>query len=74
MTPKATTEHDNNIHLEDFVVRRNTFGCLHNGHKIKDIAGNINVIDQKGNVKQVKISAGYCAECNIFFIVISFLF
>ena len=69
MTPKAATEHDNNIHLEDFVVRRNTFRCLHNGHKIKDIAGNINVIDQKGNIKQVKISAGYCSECNIFFIL-----
>lgn len=66
---KPEKEHDDNIHVKDFVVRRNTFKCLHDDHKLKDITGNINVITQKGEVRQLKISAGYCSRCNIFFIL-----
>ena len=66
---KPEKEHDNNIHVKDFVVRRNTFKCMHNDHKLKDIAGTVGVITQKGEVKQLKISAGYCPQCNIFFIL-----
>lgn len=66
---KPEKELDNNIHVKDFVVRRNTFKCLHNDHKLKDIAGTVGVITQKGEVKQLKISAGYCPQCKIFFIL-----
>ena len=66
---KSEKDHDNNIHVKDFVVRRNTFKCLHNDHKLKDIVGTVGVITQKGEVKQLKISAGYCPQCKIFFIL-----
>ena len=66
---KLEKEHDNNIHVKDFVVRRNTFKCMHNDHTLKDIVGTVGVITQKGEVKQLKISAGYCPQCNIFFIL-----
>ena len=69
LVPKSSVEHDNNIGVKDFVIKKNTFKCLHKNHKIQDIDGRISVITQKGNIQQFKISAGYCPQCNLFFIL-----
>ena len=69
LVPKSSVEHDNNIGVKDFVIKKNTFKCLHKNHKIQDIDGRISVITQKGDIQQFKISAGYCPQCNLFFIL-----
>lgn len=56
------------IGLKDFVVRANVFKCMHNKHKIENVVAMIN-IDDNGKRKQIKISAGYCSQCKIYFIM-----
>ena len=56
------------IGLKDFVVRGNVFKCMHNKHKIDNIDAIIS-IDNEGKRQQIKISAGYCAQCKIYFIM-----
>lgn len=56
------------IGIKDFVVRANVFKCMHNKHKIDNVVAMIN-IDDDGNKKQIKISAGYCSQCKIYFIM-----
>lgn len=56
------------IGLKDFVVRANVFKCMHNKHKIDNVVAMIN-IDDDGKKKQIKISAGYCSRCKIYFIM-----
>ena len=56
------------IGLKDFVVRENVFKCMHNKHKIDNVVAMIN-IDDNGKRKQIKISAGYCSQCKIYFIM-----
>lgn len=56
------------IGLKDFVVRANVFKCMHNKHKIDNVVAMIN-IDDNGKRKQIKISAGYCSQCKIYFIM-----
>ncbi|WP_347992364.1 hypothetical protein [uncultured Eubacterium sp.] len=56
------------IGLKDFVIRANIFKCMHNKHKIDNVVAMIN-IDDNGRKKQIKISAGYCSQCKIYFIL-----
>lgn len=42
---------------------------MHNTHIISDIDAVIMVVDNEGKQKAFKISAGYCAQCNIYFIM-----
>ena len=62
-------EHDNNLRVKDFVVRRTTFKCRHKDHKLQNINATISLINQNGEVKQATIPAGYCPNCNVFFIM-----
>ena len=57
------------IELKDFVVRRTTFRCLHQHHQLQNIDADVGIIDRHGNIAQTKASAGYCPECDIFFIM-----
>lgn len=56
------------IGVRDFVVRTNVFKCMHNKHNINNIAAMIN-IDNDGKRELVKISAGYCTQCKVYFIM-----
>lgn len=56
------------IGLKDFVVRRNVFKCMHNKHEIDNVVAMIN-IDNDGKKQQIKISAGYCSQCKVYFIL-----
>lgn len=53
---------------KDFVVKGNIFRCIHNKHIIQDIDAIVN-IDDNGKRKSIKISAGYCPQCNTYFIL-----
>lgn len=54
--------------LKDFVVRVNVFKCMHSKHKIENVVAMIN-IDDNGKKMPIKISAGYCSQCKIYFIM-----
>lgn len=56
------------IGLKDFVVRCNVFKCMHDKHKINNIDAMINV-DNDGKKELVRISAGYCPQCKVYFIM-----
>lgn len=56
------------ILLKDFVIKKNTFRCIHNEHVLKDISASITIINQKGNFETMKVPAGYCKDCNVYFI------
>ncbi|MGI5947298.1 MAG: hypothetical protein ACOX8K_07835 [Lachnospiraceae bacterium] len=57
------------IGIKDFVVKRAVFKCMHSKHEVIDLAAAIKVVDDDGKAKLVKISAGYCKECKIYFIM-----
>lgn len=56
------------IWIKDFVVRSNVFKCAHNHHSIKDIVAVI-YTDNDGRKQENVISAGFCPQCNIYFIL-----
>ena len=66
---KPQRHDNNNIEAKDFVVRRSAFKCRYQEHSLQNIEGLIQIIDRNGNVSQVKVPAGYCANCNTFFIM-----
>lgn len=57
------------IGIHDFVVKCNVFQCMHRAHAISDITGIIHVKLENEREELIKVSAGYCKECNIFFIL-----
>lgn len=70
--PKGTEQRkpgDNRIRVKDFVVRRTTFKCMHEGHALQNVDGIIEIINDKGNIIQAQVPAGYCPNCNVFFIM-----
>lgn len=70
--PKGTEQRkpgDNRIRVKDFVVRRTTFKCMHEGHALQNIDGIVEIINDKGNIIQTRVPAGYCPNCNVFFIM-----
>ena len=60
------------IGAEAFLLRSNTFRCNHNNHNIKDIDAVVTIVSRKRdefNTRLYRISAGYCRECNVYFIL-----
>lgn len=62
-------EDENNITIQDFVIRRSTFKCMHDKHKLKNIEGILNIVNSDGSIEKHIIPAGYCSECNLYFIM-----
>ena len=62
-------QHDSTIRVKDFVIRRTTFKCMHQNHQLQNIDAIIGIIDNDGNIIQSRVPAGYCPNCNIFFII-----
>ncbi len=58
------------IGIKDFVVRRSAFKCMHNQHTIKNIEAVVKVMRKRdGTIVDKKVSAGFCEECNTYFIM-----
>ena len=64
----SSSDNYSEIQLKDFVIKKNTFHCIHNEHALKDISASITIINQKGNFEIMKVPAGYCKDCNVYFI------
>lgn len=66
---KAELEKLPQIGIRDFVVRRNVFKCMHSSHKLENIVATINIIDNQNEEKLIRVNAGYCTNCKLFFIM-----
>lgn len=56
------------ICLRDFLIKRNVFRCIHNEHTLQDITASIMILNQSGNIETLRVKAGYCRDCNVYFI------
>ena len=56
------------IEFADFVVKTNVFKCNLN-HAIEQIQAKINIMQPDGGIIEQCVSAGYCKECNCYFIL-----
>ena len=68
---KKTVENNSRteIGLKDFVVKSNVFRCMHRKHEIQNIEAIIKINDNKGIEQKVRVSAGYCPYCKVYFIM-----
>ena len=57
------------IGVYDFVIRRTVFKCMHDSHKIENIEATINIIDNKNEERVIRVSAGYCPVCKVYFVM-----
>lgn len=68
----ANTQSKKKLHqigVKDFVVRSNVFHCIHQSHQIQNVDAVIRVCMNNGDDKQIQISAGYCEQCKVYFIM-----
>lgn len=56
------------IGMEDLIVRSNSFYCNHH-HTVKDMAGEVEVIDSIGRIVSYLIPIAYCETCNVYFLL-----
>lgn len=61
-------QQEGSIRFINFVVLSNVFKCNKN-HHIDQIQATINILTPKGTVENHQVSAGYCVECGIYFIL-----
>ena len=57
------------IGVKDFIVRGNVFRCMHKSHQIQNVDAEVKVSLNNGEDKLFQISAGYCQQCNVYFIM-----
>ena len=60
---------DNEIRVKDFLIKRNVFKCIHSDHILEDINATVSVVTNKGDLEPVHVSAGYCRNCNVYFVL-----
>ncbi len=57
------------IAFKDFVIRRSVFKCKNAGHRLQNVTGIVKVMNQKGEIEDVYIPAGYCPNCDRYIIM-----
>lgn len=57
------------IEMKDFFVRSNAFQCRYRLHNIQEVDALVDVLDHSNHIKSIKIAAGYCKQCNVYFIM-----
>lgn len=56
------------IYFEDFVTVTNNIFCIVNNHQFEDIQARVNILLRDGDIRTYTIPAGYCKDCNKYFI------
>lgn len=56
------------IEFADLMVKTNVFKCNKN-HEIEQIQAKVNVIDYFGKISEITVPAGYCKDCNCYFLL-----
>ena len=57
-----------NIEFADVVVKTNIFKCNKN-HKIEQVQAVVKIVDFYGDIIEKSVSAGYCEDCKLYFIL-----
>ena len=57
------------IGVLDLIVRCNIFKCMHEEHEIQNITAVVKILLEDGREEEIQISAGYCQQCNVYFIM-----
>ena len=60
---------DNKIKVKDFLIKRNVFMCIHGDHVLEDVNAEVSIVTNKGDLETVHVSAGYCRNCNVYFVL-----
>ena len=58
-----------NIELKGLLIKGNTFRCMNRSHKIENVQAIIPIIDSYGKMDNITATAGYCQQCQQFFIM-----
>lgn len=68
---KQTDSINHEITAHDFVVRSSSsvFKCRNKLHQLQDVRAVFRSISRMGTVRELEIPAGYCPQCNIYFIL-----
>ena len=66
---KTTKVIKQTVQVKDFVVRRSVFKCMHKDHSLQNVDAVISLVTNKGETINTTVSAGYCPECNAYFIM-----
>lgn len=57
------------LNVKDFVVRTSAFNCRHKEHRIVNIEAEFLIATEDNTRQSVKVPAGYCSQCNVYFIM-----
>lgn len=57
------------ITAHDFVVRSYVFKCSNKEHALQDIQAVFTVIDHQGNISKLAVPAGYCPNCETYYVM-----
>lgn len=57
------------IEMKDFLVRSNAFQCRNRLHSMQEVDALVDVLDNSNHIKNIKVAAGYCEQCNVYFIM-----
>ena len=57
------------ITAKDFIIRSSVFHCMNKNHSLKNIAAVVGLIDKDGDYSEATVSAGYCEQCNIYYML-----
>ena len=57
------------INAHDFIIRRSVLTCMYRNHSVINIDAVITVVDRNCNFTDITASAGYCQQCQKFFIL-----
>ena len=60
---------DVELTARDFLVRRSTFKCQHNNHKLQNVTAEVQLVNQNGVLVSKTFTAGFCPECKVYFIM-----
>ncbi len=64
----SSEKNKQSINFADFVVLSNVFRCNKN-HHIEQIQAQVAILTPSGEIENRQVGAGYCNECNIYFIL-----
>lgn len=67
--PYPNTKKQMKIKYKNLVVRSNIFKCMHDKHVIEDVDAIVTIINKNIEIEQVIVAAGYCKQCDIFFML-----
>ena len=57
------------VNAHDFVIRSNVLSCMYKQHTIVNVDAVIQMVDKKQTFSEIIVPAGYCQQCQKFFVL-----